>query len=184
MNAYCSFISLAGTSLKKKIFFFWGGGGRGGEAASVLLQGSTQQLLIVFFHSICDTEEKYICIETFSADNADEISLEKGVVVEVLQKNMDGWWNVRLAYIHLLTYLRVCVCVCMCVCACACVCVCVCVCVYVCVCVCMCVCACVCVHNVYQHYVLASMFSVCMSACVSMCKCIIAFIYTLSVLFE
>ena len=73
----------------------------------MLLQGSTQQL-IVFFHSICDTEEKYICIETFSADNADEISLEKGVVVEVLQKNMDGWWSVRLAHIHLLVYVCAC----------------------------------------------------------------------------
>ncbi|KAL8562732.1 hypothetical protein ACOMHN_022608 [Nucella lapillus] len=40
-------------------------------------------------------EEKYICIETFTADNSDEISLEKGAIVEVLQKNMDGWWTVR-----------------------------------------------------------------------------------------
>ena len=60
---------------------------------------------LFFFHSICDTEEKYICIEMFSADNADEISLEKGVVVEVLQKNMDGWWSVRSAHVHLLCVL-------------------------------------------------------------------------------
>ncbi|KAH9499211.1 SH3 and PX domain-containing protein 2B [Bulinus truncatus] len=40
-------------------------------------------------------EESYICIERFSAQSADEVSLEKGAVVQVLQKNMDGWWLVR-----------------------------------------------------------------------------------------
>ncbi|XP_025095174.1 SH3 and PX domain-containing protein 2A-like isoform X2 [Pomacea canaliculata] len=40
-------------------------------------------------------EERYICIETYSAQNEDELSLSKGVLVEVVQKNMDGWWEVR-----------------------------------------------------------------------------------------
>lgn len=39
--------------------------------------------------------ERYICIETYSAQNEDELSLSKGVLVEVVQKNMDGWWEVR-----------------------------------------------------------------------------------------
>ena len=121
--AYCSFISLAGTSLKKKKKMFLRRWWERGGSCQCAVAGINPTIINCFFHSICDTEEKYICIETFSADNADEISLEKGVVVEVLQKNMDGWWNVRLAYIHLLTYLRVCVCVrvyvCVCVCVCA-----------------------------------------------------------------
>ncbi|CAG5123314.1 unnamed protein product, partial [Candidula unifasciata] len=37
-------------------------------------------------------EENYICIEKFDAAGADEVSLEKGSVVQVLQKNLDGWW--------------------------------------------------------------------------------------------
>ncbi|KAK6185845.1 hypothetical protein SNE40_007991 [Patella caerulea] len=40
-------------------------------------------------------EEKYICIEKFEAGGEDEISLEKGSVVEVLEKNLAGWWFVR-----------------------------------------------------------------------------------------
>ncbi|XP_070211989.1 SH3 and PX domain-containing protein 2B-like isoform X2 [Littorina saxatilis] len=40
-------------------------------------------------------EEKFICIETFTAQNDDEISLEKGVIVEVEEKSMDGWWKVK-----------------------------------------------------------------------------------------
>ncbi|XP_005098843.2 SH3 and PX domain-containing protein 2A isoform X2 [Aplysia californica] len=48
------------------------------------------------------SEEKYLCIEDFTAAGADEISLEKGAVVEVVEKSMDGWWLVsyqgRVAY--------------------------------------------------------------------------------------
>ncbi|GFR77563.1 SH3 and PX domain-containing protein 2B [Elysia marginata] len=40
-------------------------------------------------------EENFICIEKFEGASADEVSLEKGAVVQVLQKNMDGWWLVR-----------------------------------------------------------------------------------------
>ncbi|XP_059177326.1 SH3 and PX domain-containing protein 2A-like [Physella acuta] len=40
-------------------------------------------------------EENFICIEEYKACNSDEVSLEKGVVVQVIQKNMDGWWLVR-----------------------------------------------------------------------------------------
>ncbi|BFZ01506.1 hypothetical protein BsWGS_04545 [Bradybaena similaris] len=40
-------------------------------------------------------EENYICIEKFDAASADEVSLDKGSVVQVLQKNLDGWWLIR-----------------------------------------------------------------------------------------
>ncbi|ESO90285.1 hypothetical protein LOTGIDRAFT_82338, partial [Lottia gigantea] len=40
-------------------------------------------------------EEKFICIEMFQSNGNDEISLEKGAVVEVLEKNLSGWWLVR-----------------------------------------------------------------------------------------
>lgn len=40
-------------------------------------------------------EENFICIERFEGASSDEVSLEKGAVVQVLQKNMDGWWLVR-----------------------------------------------------------------------------------------
>lgn len=40
-------------------------------------------------------DEKYISTENYTPQNADEIALEKGAVVDVLEKNLDGWWFVR-----------------------------------------------------------------------------------------
>lgn len=40
-------------------------------------------------------EENYICIERYEAMSEDELTLEKGVLVKVIQKNEDGWWLVR-----------------------------------------------------------------------------------------
>ena len=36
-----------------------------------------------------------MCIEPFMAENEDETSLEVGAVVEVIEKNLNGWWLVR-----------------------------------------------------------------------------------------
>lgn len=41
------------------------------------------------------TEEQYICTEDYFPSNSDEVTLDKGTVVEVIQKNLDGWWWVR-----------------------------------------------------------------------------------------
>ena len=41
------------------------------------------------------TEEKYITTQIYKAELDDEISLDTGVLVEVIQKNFDGWWLVR-----------------------------------------------------------------------------------------
>lgn len=40
-------------------------------------------------------EEKYSVIYPYSARDQDEIDLERGMVVEVIQKNLEGWWKIR-----------------------------------------------------------------------------------------
>ncbi|XP_066888420.1 SH3 and PX domain-containing protein 2B isoform X3 [Kogia breviceps] len=40
-------------------------------------------------------EEKYIVIYPYTARDQDEMNLERGAVVEVIQKNLEGWWKIR-----------------------------------------------------------------------------------------
>ncbi|PIO28333.1 hypothetical protein AB205_0139690, partial [Aquarana catesbeiana] len=40
-------------------------------------------------------EEKYSVIYPYIARDQDEITLDKGVIVEVIQKNLEGWWKIR-----------------------------------------------------------------------------------------
>ncbi|XP_016890757.1 SH3 and PX domain-containing protein 2A isoform X2 [Cynoglossus semilaevis] len=40
-------------------------------------------------------EEKYVTIQAYSSQGKDEVSFEKGVTVEVIQKNLEGWWYIR-----------------------------------------------------------------------------------------
>ena len=40
-------------------------------------------------------EERFIASSAYKANEPDEIGFQKGVVVDVLQKNIDGWWLVR-----------------------------------------------------------------------------------------
>nr|XP_015800369.2 SH3 and PX domain-containing protein 2A isoform X1 [Nothobranchius furzeri] len=40
-------------------------------------------------------EEKYVTVQPYSSEGKDEIAFEKGVIVEVIQKNLEGWWFVR-----------------------------------------------------------------------------------------
>ncbi len=40
-------------------------------------------------------EEKYTAIYPYSARDEDEIDLERGMTVEVIQKNLEGWWKIR-----------------------------------------------------------------------------------------
>ncbi|KAJ3614899.1 hypothetical protein NHX12_018468 [Muraenolepis orangiensis] len=40
-------------------------------------------------------EEKYVTIQPYTSQGKDEVSFEKGVTVEVIQKNLEGWWYVR-----------------------------------------------------------------------------------------
>ncbi|XP_049564050.1 SH3 and PX domain-containing protein 2B isoform X2 [Orcinus orca] len=40
-------------------------------------------------------EEKYTVIYPYTARDQDEMNLERGAVVEVIQKNLEGWWKIR-----------------------------------------------------------------------------------------
>uniref|UniRef100_A0A8C3AGT4 SH3 and PX domain-containing protein 2A n=1 Tax=Cyclopterus lumpus TaxID=8103 RepID=A0A8C3AGT4_CYCLU len=40
-------------------------------------------------------EEKYMTIQPHASQGKDEVSFEKGVTVEVIQKNLEGWWYIR-----------------------------------------------------------------------------------------
>ncbi|KAJ4948368.1 hypothetical protein JOQ06_019903 [Pogonophryne albipinna] len=40
-------------------------------------------------------EEKYMTVQPYSSQGKDEIAFEKGVIVDVIQKNLEGWWFIR-----------------------------------------------------------------------------------------
>ncbi|XP_031761858.1 SH3 and PX domain-containing protein 2A isoform X2 [Xenopus tropicalis] len=40
-------------------------------------------------------EEKYITVQPYTSQGKDEIGFEKGDTVEVIQKNLEGWWFIR-----------------------------------------------------------------------------------------
>uniref|UniRef100_A0A8D0G9G5 SH3 and PX domains 2B n=1 Tax=Sphenodon punctatus TaxID=8508 RepID=A0A8D0G9G5_SPHPU len=42
-----------------------------------------------------EEEEKYTVIYPYTARDQDEMNLDKGAVVEVIQKNLEGWWKIR-----------------------------------------------------------------------------------------
>ncbi|XP_016347703.1 SH3 and PX domain-containing protein 2B-like isoform X1 [Sinocyclocheilus anshuiensis] len=42
-----------------------------------------------------EEEEKYTAVYPYSARDQDEIDLERGMTVEVIQKNLEGWWKIR-----------------------------------------------------------------------------------------
>ncbi|KGL81272.1 SH3 and PX domain-containing protein 2B [Tinamus guttatus] len=42
-----------------------------------------------------DEEEKYTVIYPYIARDQDEMNLDKGAVVVVIQKNLEGWWKIR-----------------------------------------------------------------------------------------
>ncbi|XP_063784146.1 SH3 and PX domain-containing protein 2B isoform X2 [Pseudophryne corroboree] len=42
-----------------------------------------------------EEEEKYSVIYPYAARDQDEITLDKGAIVEVIQKNLEGWWKIR-----------------------------------------------------------------------------------------
>lgn len=49
----------------------------------------------LFQHPSVPAEEKYTVIYPYTARDQDEMNLERGVVVEVIQKNLEGWWKIR-----------------------------------------------------------------------------------------
>lgn len=62
--------------------------------------GCTCEANIVYNHSdltplLFFSEEKYITIQSYTSQGKDEVSFDKGVTVEVIQKNLEGWWFIR-----------------------------------------------------------------------------------------
>lgn len=47
------------------------------------------------FSMPAEEEEKYTAIYPYAARDEDEIDLERGMTVEVIQKNLEGWWKIR-----------------------------------------------------------------------------------------
>lgn len=43
------------------------------------------------------SEEVHITTSKYTATNADELSFERGVLMDVYQKGLDGWWKARSA---------------------------------------------------------------------------------------
>ncbi|XP_021101347.1 SH3 and PX domain-containing protein 2A isoform X2 [Heterocephalus glaber] len=40
-------------------------------------------------------EEKYVTVQPYTSQSKDEVGFEKGVTVEVVRKNLEGWWYIR-----------------------------------------------------------------------------------------
>ncbi|KAL5021646.1 hypothetical protein ScPMuIL_000801 [Solemya velum] len=40
-------------------------------------------------------EERYVCTESYEPAGEDEVRLEKGSIVDVVEKNLEGWWLIR-----------------------------------------------------------------------------------------
>ncbi|KAM9313104.1 SH3 and PX domain-containing protein 2B [Gastrophryne carolinensis] len=47
------------------------------------------------FSILPEEDEKYSVIYPYAARDQDEITLDKGAIVEVIQKNLEGWWKIR-----------------------------------------------------------------------------------------
>ena len=45
---------------------------------------------------VLDAPETHITTSGYKAKNPDELSFERGVIVEVSEKGMDGWWKATL----------------------------------------------------------------------------------------
>lgn len=64
-------------------------------ASALGILGLSVSLNDLFQHPSVPTEEKYTVIYPYTARDQDEMNLERGVVVEVIQKNLEGWWKIR-----------------------------------------------------------------------------------------
>lgn len=68
------------------------------SSSHALIGTCTQPNIRLSFSQYCSfltPEEKYSVIYPYSARDKDEIDLEKGMIVEVIQKNLEGWWKIR-----------------------------------------------------------------------------------------
>lgn len=52
-------------------------------------------IALLSFSALALAEEKYVTVQPYTSQGKDEIAFEKGVIVEVIQKNLEGWWFIR-----------------------------------------------------------------------------------------
>ena len=48
--------------------------------------------------------QKYVTMQSYVAQEEDEVSLPKGVTVEVVEKALSGWWKIKWAHTHTYTH--------------------------------------------------------------------------------
>uniref|UniRef100_A0A9J7X900 SH3 and PX domains 2Ab n=1 Tax=Cyprinus carpio carpio TaxID=630221 RepID=A0A9J7X900_CYPCA len=46
-------------------------------------------------HKAPNGEKRYITVQSFNTSSQDEVGFESGVIVEVIQRNLEGWWFIR-----------------------------------------------------------------------------------------
>ena len=42
---------------------------------------------------------RFICTENYVAKEDDELSVRKGVFIQVVERSLDGWWLVRYGFV-------------------------------------------------------------------------------------
>lgn len=61
--------------------------------------GLWSSLIIIIYHTlqpiILDTPEVHITTSAYSSKIADELKFERGILVEIFEKGLDGWWKGR-----------------------------------------------------------------------------------------
>ncbi|NWT58334.1 SPD2B protein, partial [Erythrocercus mccallii] len=72
------------------------GTGSPGSAHVLGLHRSSAELSVFSLNKTAHgREEKYTVIYPYTARDQDEMNLDKGAVVVVIQKNLEGWWKIR-----------------------------------------------------------------------------------------
>ena len=56
-------------------------------------------------NAVC-VERAYVAIEDYQASGSDELSFQRGAVLKVSQRSLDGWWRVRCARITIGVFIR------------------------------------------------------------------------------
>ena len=67
----------------------------GARASKLINLRYTTDMLFFLLLLLLLLEERYIAARAYSANEPDELGFQKGVVVDVLQKTVDGWWLIR-----------------------------------------------------------------------------------------
>uniref|UniRef100_A0A673KGU2 SH3 and PX domain-containing protein 2A-like n=1 Tax=Sinocyclocheilus rhinocerous TaxID=307959 RepID=A0A673KGU2_9TELE len=54
-----------------------------------------RQCTLCSLFPLLSVAERYITVQSFSSSSQDELGFESGVIVEVIQRNLEGWWFIR-----------------------------------------------------------------------------------------